>query len=132
MHALEIILVAKIALTIILWAIPTLFFSTPMLKALGFEVPHPRVFLTLYGMACVSLTVGYVLGLRSLQLHGTYPTDTIAVGIVSNGGSCAILIVAALRSVWKEWGIFARVFMWFSLVATGSITLGLVMFGPLR
>lgn len=131
MQILAAVLVAKITLTICLWSIPPLLFPPCWLRTLGFPVPEPRIFLRLLGMAYLSLAVGYLHGLQCL-LGGVYPSDTVLVGIVSNGGAFVLLAISARQSIWKEWGFLARVIMWISLVGTGVITLGLVVFGPFR
>lgn len=131
MSMLATIFLAKIALTIVLWTIPPLLFPTSWLCMLGFPVVQPSIFLRLLGMAYFSLAVGYFLGWRSLQ-QGDYPFSTVLMGIVSNGGAFFLLAIAALQSVWKEWGDLARATMWASLMGTGLITFGLILFGPLK
>lgn len=131
MSMLAVILVAKIALTIVLWTIPPLLFSSSWLRRFGFPVPQPLMFLRLLGLAYFSLAVGYVLGLQSL-CHGIYPSQTVLIGIVSNGGAFVLLVTGVAQSVWKTWGPVAKATMWASLVGTGLITFGLILFGPLR
>ena len=130
MQALAIVLVIKIAFTIALWTTPLLFFRKEFLQRLGFPVHDPMIFFRLFGMATLSLTLGYSLGLRSV-LSECYPSTTIWVGILSNGGSFFILLLGALNSSWAQWGRPAKWVMWISLVATGAITVGLTAFGPL-
>ena len=114
-----------------MWGGPLLLIPDFLLELLGFVVPNPQIFLRLLGVAYIALAVGYVFGLRDV-LNGRYPAGVIWVGIISNGGACAAISLAALLNVWELWGPIARLFMWFSLVATGAITIGLIVFGPLE
>lgn len=134
MNRLAIVLIIKIFITILAWGVPLLLL--PLLPAdfitgLGFVVLGPQVFIQLLGMAYLALAVGYVFGLRDV-LNSTYPTGVVWVGIISNGGAFAVLSFAALFNVWVLWGSCAQLFMWFSLVATGAITSGLIVCGPLE
>lgn len=131
MNSLESVLLAKIALTVAAWCVPLLLLPASLLEAMGFPVPEPRLFLRLLGMAYTALVVGYAFGLRSVR-RGEYPEGVVWVGIVSNGGACLILLLAAALGTWSAWGGFAQVVMWGSLLGTGGITAGLVRFGLLR
>lgn len=131
MRALSAILIAKIVLTISVWCVPLLLFPANWLAALGFPVPEPLLFLRLLGMAYAALVLGYAFGLRA-ALRGEYPADVVWVGIVSNGGACLLLAIAAVAGTWSAWGAIAQVSMWASLVGTAAITVGLAWFGPLR
>lgn len=131
MHGLKITLIIKIGFTVILWATPLLLFTDSFMTFLGFPPLGPLIFRQLLGMAMFSLVLGYLLGLNSV-LNGNYPSITILVGILSNGGSFILLLIAAMGSAWEQWGMFAKWVMWISLFATGAITGGLVAFGPFR
>ena len=129
MRGLDVVLQAKIALTLVAWCVPLLLFPASLFERLGFPTPSPAVFLRLLGMAYLALVLGYALGLRQLR-GGSYPAATVWVGVLSNGGACALLTLHALLGAWSEWGAFARLFMGGSLVGTGAITAGLLVFGP--
>ena len=132
MQPLEIVLVVKIALTLLLWSIPLMLIPLDGLRKLGFPVQQPEIFLRLLGMAYLSLGLCYFFGLQSQQ-DKIYPSDTVWIGILSNGGAFAVLLNSGVRTTnWKEWGSLAKVFMWISLFATGMICSSLVIFGPLR
>ncbi len=131
LRALSQVLVAKIVLTVSAWCVPLLLFPAPLLERLGFPVPEPTLFLRLLGVAYTALVVGYGFGLHASR-RGEYPTGVVWVGIVSNGGACVLLCGAALLGAWADWGAFARLVMWGSLVGTGGITAGLVAYGPCR
>ena len=131
MRALATVFAVKIVITIALWVVPLLLFPVGWLAALGFPIPEPLIFLRLLGMAFLSLTLAYTFGLRA-ALRGDYPSNAIWVGILSNGGSFFILLIAALCSSWDSWGTSAKAAMWFFLAALGTIAAALVAFGPLR
>jgi hypothetical protein len=131
MRILSAVLTVKIIFTILLWVVPLLLFPTVWLHHLGFPVPEPQIFLRLLGMAYLALAVGYAFGLRS-ALRGIYPVGVVWTGIVSNGGAFLLLAIAAIHKVWASWEGVAGKAMWISLVATGAITVGLIVVGPLR
>ena len=130
MPGLKVVLEAKIALTVLAWCIPLLLFPSSLLERLGFPSPSPEVFVRLLGMAYSALVLGYWFGLQQVR-QGAYPMATVWVGILSNGGACALLVGHAATGAWSTWGGFAQASMWLSLIGTGSITAGLVFFGPL-
>ncbi len=131
MQRLGFVLKAKIALTVVAWCVPLLFFPADLFVRLGFPSPTPEVFVRLLGMAYLALVLGYGLGLRQSQ-RGVYPAQAVWVGILSNGGACTLLVLHAAQGAWSGWGLLAQAFMWASLVGTGAITAGLVVFGPCR
>jgi hypothetical protein len=118
----------KIGYTIVL-CFGLLLVPTSFLKKAGFPTFPSAVFLRLLGVAYGALLVGYVLGLVQ-TLHGVYPRDTVWVGIVSNGGTFFLLSIDAFRGAWAAWGSLPRMALWVSLVITGLITAGLIVFGP--
>ena len=80
-------------------------------------------------MAYIALTVGYIFGLRN-AMNGIYPTEVVWVGIVSNDCACLLLTIVSIYGVWSSWFGLAQCYMWGSLVAIGTITTGLITFGP--
>jgi hypothetical protein len=126
---LEAVLWFKILVTAVLWAFPLLFSPVSVFRRLGFPVPEPMVFARLLGAAFLALGVGYVLGLRTLH-GGRYPADTVLVGLVSNGLACGLLVAYGLAGAYAPWGRAARVYMWISALATGLVTLGLLLTRP--
>jgi hypothetical protein len=75
------------------------------------------------------LGVGYILGFRDLN-EGKDIGNVVTVGIVSNGLACAILIAFGALGRWNNWGVGAQAFMWGSAIATGLITVGLLVSMP--
>ncbi len=131
MTGLRRVLLAKIAITILAWALPLLALPVSVLVGLGFPTPEPAVFLRLLGIAYSALVVGYVLGLNKAGKN-EFPLETVWVGIVSNGGATLVLAVAAFLGVWSDWGLIARIYMWSSLAAVLALTAGLVTTGLAR
>ena len=131
MRGLSWVLSAKILLTLFGWCLPLLLIPADSLRAWGFPVPEPILFLRLLGMAYLALLLAYSAGLLQLW-RGQYPASTVWVGLLSNAGACGILAGAAWRGSWSGWGEAAQWLMWASLLATALITVGLLLFGPLR
>lgn len=129
---LEQIIKLKITLTIVLWCLPSLFFPPVLFESLGFPpVFEAQVFLRLLGAAYLALLTGYSLGLRKLKRGGDI-TDVVWVGIVSNGLASAVLFVYGFLGEWGSWGLLAQTYMWGSALATGLITVGLIITGLFR
>ncbi len=126
MTILEGVILAKIIITVICWFIPLLVFSKSMFLKLGFPRLEPIIFIRLLGAAYGALVVGYAFGFVALH-HGTHPHGVVWMGIVSNGLGCVILMI--LRKEWRSWGRWAQVYMWGSAIATGGITVLLLLFG---
>lgn len=131
MKPLAMTLKFKIALTVLFWCVPLLFFPESLYLQLGFVDIGSFVFLKLLGVAYVALVAGYYLGYQDL-IRGYYPSNTVIVGIVSNFGACIMLIMLAFSNAWSEWGVLAQLYMWASLAATGLISLFLFVFGVKR
>jgi hypothetical protein len=127
-YVLETVFVIKILFTLFVWCIPLLFFPAKLLTFIGIPEPINIIFLRLLGMAYAALMVGYIFGLIEI-LRGDYPIEVIWVGIVSNGGAFLLLLIYGFLKTWRLWGLFAQIVMWISIIATGSITFGLVSVG---
>lgn len=125
------IICVKIFCTIVLWSLPLLISPVFFFELLGFPNPEPFIFFRLLGMAYTALVVGYILGALKLKKKEEYPSDTVWVGIVSNGGATAVLSVGALQGAWSQWGTSAKAYMWVSLACVALITIGLILSGPL-
>jgi hypothetical protein len=129
MRNLANVLIFKILVTAVFWFAPLLFLPGSLITRLGFPACPSVIFLRLLGMAYGSLLVGYVFGLVATR-QGRYPGSMVWIGIVSNGGAFALLVIGAIQGVWVAWGALAGLYMWTSLAATGLITAGLIAFGP--
>jgi hypothetical protein len=126
MNPLRIILTIKVVFTAIFWALPLLFFPKHAARLLGIPAPQPILFAHLLGAAFLALLAGYILGLLDLN-QGKDVSNTVWVGIISNGSAFLILLMFARQ--WRRWGTRAEIYMWSSTAMTLSITLGLIVFG---
>ena len=126
--ALEIILWIKIVFTIIAWSFPLLLVPASGFQRMGMPEPKPILFVRLLGAAFFALFIGYALGVWDLR-HGRTITNTVWVGIISNGSACLLLLYFGCSGAWREWGRFARGALWLSAIITGLITVGLVSAG---
>lgn len=123
---LRIVLWVKIIVTAVLWCIPLLAFPAKWFDDIGYPgEPNPMLFVRLLGVAYLALGVGYVRGLRELNCGGT-AEHAVAVGIVSNGLACLVLLIYLVRGEFTDWGVWARAHIWASIAATGLVTLGLL------
>jgi hypothetical protein len=135
LNKLSIVFIVKISLTLVFWSLLPLLLPPSWLELLGLPQQSSYVFIKLYGMAALSLVVGYGFGLReSWPLQNKKPRramGVIWVGIVSNAGSSLILLLYGLSGAWNTWGTFLQWGLWFSIIATGVITMSLIIFGVL-
>lgn len=131
MEPLQLVLLVKIILTFGLWSAPLLIFPSSWLMAMGFPNLEPViVFIRLLGAAYFALGIGYVLGFCD-SVKNRDIGNVVTVGIISNGLACAILLIFSILGQWSDWGIWAKAFMWGSIIATGLITLGLLVSPPI-
>lgn len=122
-------LAVKIVLTAVLWAMPLLLLPESLMHRLGLPATVPTMFYRLLGTAYTALLVEYLYGLHALR-SGGYPAGTVRVGLVSNIAACLVLYQAWYGGVWDTWPFTARALMMVSLFATGGVSLGLLVFGP--
>jgi hypothetical protein len=85
LNNLSIVFVFKIALTLIFWSLLPLLFPPSWLEFFGLPHQSSYVFIKLYGMAALALSVGYGFGLResyqSQDKQARRAMSTIWVGI---------------------------------------------------
>ncbi len=120
------VLLFKIWFTMLFWAVPLLAAPAGLYEPLGFPRPTAMVFMKLLGAAFLALLVSYVQGLRALK-RGQSAANAVAVGIVSNGLACLVILLYGAMGEYGAWGHLARAYMWVSAAATGLVTLGLVL-----
>lgn len=130
MNGLSSVFAFKIVVTFLLWWLPLAILPDRLIVALGFPAQNSYIFIRLLGMAYFSLGVGYAFGLRD-SLQDLRPLGVIWTGIVSNGGTCALLTFFGINGAWSTWGRIAQFAMWGSLILTGIITIGLISTGLL-
>jgi hypothetical protein len=128
MNSLAAIFIAKICITLVIWAVPLLVLPEKVFVWLGLPKPINIMFLRLLGMAYGALSIDYIFGLIA-ALKGIYPTSTIWMGVISNGGASIILLTYGLFGYWKSWKIVAQAGMWFFMFATALISIGLIVTG---
>ncbi len=119
MSVLAWILIFKTAVTLLFVALPFFFLSADTLSQL-LAAPVSVAMARLYAMAVLALLVGYGFGLAE-NLQGRLPTGTLWMGLVSNAGATALILVhlsGGLRIVGA---------LTFGAVATG---LALVLLSP--
>lgn len=128
MNALSKVFVLKIAATVTCWCVPLILFPAALLEAIGMPQQPTYLFVRLLGWAYLALCVGYAFGLQA-ALRGTRAMGPVWVGVVSNGGACAILLWYGISGAWQGWGLALQALLWASAVATAAITAGLYAFG---
>lgn len=128
MHPLSIILLLKIIATVVIWAIPLLFFPDFVYSSLAFPPQPHYMFARLLGLAYIALCISYGFSLQA-SLQGRRLMGPIWLGIFSNGGACLLLLGYGLNGYWASWPVFLVFIAWGSVVATFVITLGLIRYG---
>jgi hypothetical protein len=124
--SIRLVLGIKIVVTLLLWVFPLLCAPELLVRARIPAGAGMTMFLRLLGAAFLALVLGYCLAYRDVGRHRDI-TNTVWVGMLSNGLACLILVSYGATGHWRTWGPPARIIMWGSAVATGVITLGLVL-----
>jgi hypothetical protein len=88
--ALLIVLLIKILVTLFFWSFPLLLLPISYLERIGIPSTTSSVFIRLLGAAYTALLVGYILAVGDLRRNRNV-SNTVWVGIVSNGLACIIL-----------------------------------------
>ncbi len=124
---MKLILIIKIIVTTILWAIPLLFGTPELFAFIGIPFPEPSIFLRLLGMAYFTLIFVYYNGYKLLKQRRTAAASEIAIsaGIVSNGLAFIVLFFAGTSGTWNNWGTLGEIYMWVSTVLTFLFSIGL-------
>jgi hypothetical protein len=129
MNSLSLVLTFKIAATVLFWCVPLLLLPSSMLIELGFPAQSKDLmFVRMLGWAYLALCIGYAFGLKA-SLLGKRALGPIWVGIVSNGGACALLLLFGLSASWHDMVSLVQFIFWSSVVATAAITVGLWIWG---
>lgn len=129
MNSLSLVLTFKIAATVLFWCVPLLLLPSSMLIELGFpEQSKDLMVVRMLGWAYLALCIGYAFGLKA-SLQGKRAIGPIWMGIVSNGGACALLLLFGLSASWHDMASLVQFIFWSSVVATAAITAGLWIWG---
>jgi len=129
MNALSLVLIFKITATVLVWCVPLLLLPSSMLIEFGLpSQPNEVMFVRMLGWAYLALCIGYAFGLKA-SLQGKRALGPIWVGIVSNGGACALLLLFGLSASWNDMSYLVQFIFWSSALATAVITVGLWTWG---
>lgn len=124
MAPLSLIITAKIAATIFLWAGPLLILPKGQLIARMHVSDAAIPMARLYGVAMAALCVGYLSAYWPIS-RGVYPWGVVLTGLASNGGAAAVLLITgaadrqrrslvillimttalAVSAVWPSWAL---------------------------
>lgn len=127
MKPLARVLVVKLVVTALFWAAPLIFIPESVLAAAGLPRTSAPV-IRLLGTAYAALWVGYALGLWEV-VSGRRPTNTVIVGVVSNGGAGAYLLYAGMTGALAGWHPALRIVVWLSAGVALCIGLSLYWYG---
>lgn len=124
------VLQVKIAVTLLLWAMPLALMPQSWFGFFG-PVPPVLLFIRLLAVAYFSLLVVYVWGLvlwhKRQNLRGVLLT-----GLVSNGGAAMILILYRIQVEWGAWTIAGKIYLWASLLITTAFALLMLLLLPMK
>ena len=98
MSFLAIVLAIKIVVIGFAIAIPFLTFSSSWLAGLTGVEGGGEIIFRLYGVAILALLIGYASAFPMLA-RGAFPWFVVVMGIVSNGGATAVLV---LIGAWRR------------------------------
>lgn len=115
MSFLSALLIFKIAGSILLICVPFLTFSQQKLERLTRIQAETPLLFRLYGLAVISLLVGYSFALYS-SLNNEFPMHGVIMGLVSNGGGSILLIANG------GWNSSRVPTIFVTIVAVGLIT----------
>lgn len=113
MSYLSLLLITKIAATVLFVALPFLFAPGAKLEATTRVSTKSTLFFRLYGVAITALLVGYGFGIPAAE-RGQFPWGVVSMGLVSNAGAAFLLLRASKPRSSSFWlGAF------FAFVAVG-------------
>jgi hypothetical protein len=96
------LLVAKIAITALLVALPFLVAPLAKLEATTRVSAKSTLFFRLYGVAITALLVGYGFGIPTAE-SGQFPWGVVSMGLVSNAGAAFLLLRSSKPSTSGFW-----------------------------
>ncbi len=121
------VLVAKIVITVVVWAAPALLLPPAWFPVVGIPEPPPShlVFVRLLGAAYVALVSGYALAWRAPARH----PGAILVGIVSNGLASVVILGVGASGGYATWSVLGSVYIWTSAALTAGLAAALAVTG---
>jgi hypothetical protein len=119
------VILAKIAITLVVWCTPLLAFPPSWFRCLDVPPPDPIVFARLVGMAYLALVVMYLHGWREARA-GRRDVVAVRAGLVSNGGAALLVTYYGLDGAWDGRGNLGAC-MWVSAALAAGITVGLLV-----
>lgn len=120
MTTMTLILCTKIILTLFTVVLPFLMFPVAKLDAVMQVQAKSAALYRLYGVAVLALLVGYAGGLWQVS-NGVFPLGVVCMGIASNGGAFATLLLTGFakqqRFLTLFFGLIASALIWALLVS---------------
>ena len=118
----------KIIVTMGVWSFPLLVAPGFFLPQAGLELPENTILLSLLGWAYVALCVGYGYGFLQAR-KGVREKGILAMGVVSNGGACLIMLFNAVIGMAPELTLFGNIIALGSVAFTGFFAVSLYLLG---
>ena len=105
MTYLTLLLLIKISVTFIFVVLPFLFSSKERIEKLIFIQANSPLFIRLYGVAILSLLVGYGSAIPLAQ-SGVFPWGILLMGLVSNSGASSLMFILGSGKQSRVFAIF--------------------------
>ena len=122
------VIALKIIVTMGFWSFPLLVAPSFFLPQAGLELPENTILLSLLGWAYVALCVGYGYGFLQAR-KGIREKGILAMGVVSNGGACLIMLFNAVIGMAPELTLFGNIIALGSVAFTGFFAVSLYLLG---
>ena len=122
------VIALKIIVTMGFWSFPLLVAPGFFLPQAGLELPENTILLSLLGWAYVALCVGYGYGFLQAR-KGIREKGILAMGVVSNGGACLIMLFNTMIGMAPELTLFGNIIALGSVAFTGFFAVSLYLLG---
>lgn len=114
------ILLVKVVVTVVAWALPSLVAPASFLELFSLEMPSDPLFLRLFGALAAALAVGYWYAYKDPIRNSAI----LKVGVVDNGLATLTVLVLGLRGGVSSW------FVWLSAGLTALFCGAFVILTP--
>lgn len=114
------VLLAKVVVTLLAWALPALIAPPAFLALFGMAMPEDPIFLRLFGAVVTAMAVAYWYAYQD-------PVKNVAilkVGVVDNGLATLTVVVLGFTVGIASW------FIWVSSVLTGLFCIAFIVLMP--